>query len=239
MEEFDSLVPNSMDFDIGYYSGKQNKKHWLIEENDLKEMYDNMKKSQSVLLWCDRRMQGPQQLPEQKRKRCANQDAPKSKRFELEMEVDDIVTQLKDIHGDKFTAPQLRMWARYVQAGHYRDLVEPPPLPALKGIPPKRDRKESLSDAIAGAAITFINAMRSPESNVKANNVVINAQTPPKNDPTNSVIVGISPGRATDLRMKKLKELRELQALLEQSILNEAEFAEQKAIVLESLRKLQ
>ena len=69
----------------------------------------------------------------------------------------------------------------------------------------KEREKESLSDAIAGAAITFINAMCSPESNVKAkNNVTINAQTPPK---TNSVIVGISPGRATELRMKKLKEL--------------------------------
>ena len=89
------------------------------------------------------------------------------------------MTQLKDIHGDKFTAPQLRMWAHYVQAGHYKDLVEPPPLPALKGMPPKRDRKESLSDVIAGA-ITFINAMRSPESNVTVNNVVVNAQTPPK-----------------------------------------------------------
>ena len=38
--------------------------------------------------------------------------------------------------------------------------------------------------------------------------------------------------------MKKLKELRELQALLEQSILSEAEYAEQKAIVLKSLHKL-
>ena len=38
--------------------------------------------------------------------------------------------------------------------------------------------------------------------------------------------------------MKKLKELRELQQLLESKILNEAEFTEQKAIVLESLRKL-
>ena len=80
---------------------------------------------------------------------------------------------------------------------------------------------------IAGAVITFINAMRSPESNMKAN-VVINAQTPPKNGPTNSV-VGISPGNAIDLYMKKLKELQELQALLEQSILNGAEFAEQKS----------
>ena len=200
MEEFDTLVPNSMDFDVGYFSGKQSKKQWLIEENDLMEMYENVKKNQSVFLWCDRRMHGAQQPPEQKRKRPANQDAPKSKRFELETEVEDIVTQLKDIHGDKFTAPQLRMWARYVQDGHYKDLVEPPPSPALKGVPPKRDRKESLSDAIAGAAITFVNAMRSPESNVKAN-----AQTPPKSDPTNSVIVGISPGRATELRLKKTK----------------------------------
>ena len=47
--------------------------------------------------------------------------------------------------------------------------------------------------------------MHSPESNVKTSNVVINAQTPPKNDPTTSVVVGISPGRATDLRLKKLK----------------------------------
>ena len=60
-----------------------------------------------------------------------------------------------------------------------------------------------------------------------------------KNYSTTSVVVGISPGRATDLRLKKLKELRELQALLEQSILSESEFVEQKAIVLECLRKLQ
>ena len=239
MEEFDTLVPNSMDFDVGYFSGKQSKKQWLIEDNDLKEMYDSMKKNQSVLLWCDRRMQGAPQPSEQKRKRSANQDTPKSKRFELDMDVDDTVTQLKDIHGDKYTVPQMRMWARYIQAGHYNDLVEPPPLPAFKGVPPKRERKESLSDAIAGAAITFINAMRSPESNVKSSNVVINSHTPPKNDSTTSVVVGISPGRATDLRLKKLKELRELQALLEQSILSESEFVEQKAIVLECLRKLQ
>ena len=70
--------------------------------------------------------------------------------------------------------------ACYVQVGHYKDLVEPPPLAALKGIPPRRDRKESLSDVIAGAAVTFINAMCSPESNVKASNVVVNAQTLPR-----------------------------------------------------------
>ena len=101
---------------------------------------------------------------------------------------------------------------------------------------------ESLKDVIAGAAVSFVNAMRTPDysnSSVKAqNSVVINAQSsPPKAVPNVDMAAGISPCRATELRMKKLKELRELQ-LLESKILNEAEFTEQKAIVLESLRKL-
>ena len=50
--------------------------------------------------------------------------------------------------------------------------------------------------------------------------------------------VGISPGKVTELRMKKLRELRELQALLEQNILTQQEFMEQKQLVLDSLRKL-
>ena len=52
------------------------------------------------------------------------------------------------------------------------------------------------------------------------------------------VAPGISPGRITDLRMKKLHELRELQGLLEQNVLTQEEFAKQKQMVLDSLRKL-
>jgi len=37
------------------------------------------------------------------------------------------------------------------------------------------------------------------------------------------------------LRLKKLEELRELQSLLEQNILSEEEFMEQKGLVLDSL----
>ena len=52
------------------------------------------------------------------------------------------------------------------------------------------------------------------------------------------VATGISPGKITDLRMKTLQELRELQGLLEQNILTQQEFIEQKQLVLESLWKL-
>lgn len=50
--------------------------------------------------------------------------------------------------------------------------------------------------------------------------------------------LGVSPGKAIDLRMKNLQQLRYLQQLYEDNILSDRELAEQKRIVLESLRKL-
>lgn len=50
--------------------------------------------------------------------------------------------------------------------------------------------------------------------------------------------IGLSPGKIAELRMKKLQELRELQQLYEQSTLSQAEFMEQKSLVLDALRKL-
>lgn len=49
---------------------------------------------------------------------------------------------------------------------------------------------------------------------------------------------GISPGRTTDLRIKKLQKLKQLQQLLEENVINREEFDEQKALVLNALRKL-
>ena len=53
MEEMDTLVPPSLDFQLGYFSGKQSKKHSLIEEGDLKGMYAKDSRT-SIFLWCDR-----------------------------------------------------------------------------------------------------------------------------------------------------------------------------------------
>ena len=43
---------------------------------------------------------------------------------------------------------------------------------------------------------------------------------------------------AGELRSNKMQELKELQQLLEQNIVTDAKFAEQKSLVLNSLRKL-
>ena len=52
------------------------------------------------------------------------------------------------------------------------------------------------------------------------------------------MVLEYPPSKITDLRMKKLQELHKLQALLEQNVLTQQEFIEQKQLVLDSLRKL-
>ena len=50
--------------------------------------------------------------------------------------------------------------------------------------------------------------------------------------------VGMSPLKAAGLSMKHLEQLRYLQQLMEDGVISEEEFIEQKKIVLETLRKI-
>ena len=50
--------------------------------------------------------------------------------------------------------------------------------------------------------------------------------------------VGVSPGRAVELRMKNFEQLRYLQQLYDDGILTQIEYEEQKEKILSSLRKL-
>ncbi len=90
----------------------------------------------------------------------------------------------------------------------------------------------SLADAITGAVKTFTDAVKPPptsaslviENNNNNSNSISTSMASPNTTQSNGV--GISPSKITDLRMKKLQELRELQALLEQNVLTQQEFIE-------------
>ena len=49
--------------------------------------------------------------------------------------------------------------------------------------------------------------------------------------------VGLSPGRMIELRMKNYEQLRYVQKLYEDNIITEAEFIEQKALILKTIRE--
>ena len=118
---------------------------------------------------------------------------------------------------------------------NHESFDDPPNLPPFSGVQPKK--KASLAEAITGAALTFASVARTPDISQNNSQSVVIAPSSPKASatPVAPAAVGISPGKVTELRMKKLRELRELQELLEQTI---QEFVEQKQLVLNSLRKL-
>jgi len=72
--------------------------------------------------------------------------------------------------------------------GTHDDLEEPPRVPMITGLVPKRQIQETLSDALADAAAAFVKAFHSTPT------------TSVSNTPTSSV--GISPGKTADIRMK-------------------------------------
>ena len=251
MDEFVELVPATTDFQIGYFRGKQSTKYWIMCQDDLDMMNESLLKGKgNILLWCDGRSTDSMDSPDcassrgRKRKSPSVSEPVLSKRQQLDENIQDTVKELKEKHGSKYSFPQLRLWARMIAARNHDSTDSPPLIPAITGIQPKREKKPSLSDAITGAAITFANAVRSPsvqQHNKQSIVIPSDAMSSPiRPNPSHSVAesTGISPGKVTELRMKKLRELRELQELLEQNILTQQEFIEQKQLVLDSLQKL-
>ena len=50
----------------------------------------------------------------------------------------------KKEQGDKYSMPQLRLWARCIVSENHESTDEPPDLPPITGNGPKKPRKQSL-----------------------------------------------------------------------------------------------
>ena len=55
-------------------------------------------------------------------------------------------------HGSKWNSPRLTLWARCICTEHHSSYKDPPDLLAFKE-PETKKRKESLTEALAGAAV--------------------------------------------------------------------------------------
>ena len=126
--------------------------------------------------------------------------------------------------------PRLKLWAWCIASGIHDNYDNPPDTPAFSGAAPKCARKESLSEAISGAAVAIVKAL-STDPKEKASEGLQSICPPGP---------GVSPGHAVDLRMKNFQQLRFLQQLYEDNILDEKQYAEQKKKkgILQSLRNV-
>ena len=103
---------------------------------------------------------------------------------------------MKEKHGSSYETPKLRFWARMVASNLHNDLDSPPQIPAFTGTASKRHR-EFLSDALSGAAVAFVKVFSDEQPNKSSN-----GQT---HSSSNSTSLGVSPGKACELRMKNFE----------------------------------
>ena len=104
--------------------------------------------------------------------------------------------------------------------GLHESINDPPQVPMITGHVKKKGQ-ESLSEALAGAAVAFAKAFSS---------------SPVRSSQSTSTL---SPCKAAELRMKHLEQLKYLQQLMEDGVLSESEFIEQKQAILDALRNIQ
>ena len=206
MEELKDEVPSTTHYDVGYYE-KRSSKCWLVTTEDLAEMYSGLK-TDEVLLWCDAEVSDDKRSDGRRKKR----DGGTSSRLDEE-DVDEHYKTLTEKHGDSFSVPQKRLWARTLHCGTHDSYDTPPPLPMF-GPQPKRPKKDSLADTITNAAVAIMKATTPPTSVAQ-----------PSQQAPSSVVM--SPGKSVELRMKNLQQLRFLQQLFDDNILSETEFLEQ------------
>jgi len=228
IDEFAETVPDTVNFNVGYFDGRQQAKLWLVTNEDLASMYSKYRTGE-ITLWCDGRQSDRDRIGEEVRsKRKRDSEANVSRRQEREEEVDTVFKDLKEKHGNKFDIPRLRLWSRIICSNLHEDMEKPPDMPAFSTVT-KKPRKESVTDVLAGAAVAFAKAF----SNEKANQTSESASV--SHSPVTS---GVSPSKAIDLRMKNFEQLHYLHQLYDDGILNTKEFTEQKQNILTSLQKL-
>ncbi len=228
VDTFSEHVPETMEFDMGYYTKPGSQKRWIENSKDLEAMY-NSNCNDDITLWCDGRIEsGSAQVP--KRKSSGDtKDEPLSKRAKKEEEIETTYRSLRAKHGEEFSDPQLRLWARMQVNGLHADLENPPNVPAITGQPVKRKRDEKshpLTEAIAGAATAITKVLVSSQR----------PSTPPSISMSKST--GISPASKANSSGQYLEQLRTLQQLRENGALTEEEFCAQKQLLLHNLSGL-
>lgn len=157
MEEIKTaLVIDISPTQLGYIEpghGLKGKQRWLTTDDDLVTMYECYTRTKEIILWC---FTEKPKTPLEKKPSCAQSESTCSKKAVIAMkisEVEELIKQLKDKHGTKYSVEQLNAWAHLLHVESHKSLVDPPDLPYFRGTK-KRKREDSAEDIDSGPGPT-------------------------------------------------------------------------------------
>ena len=171
-------------FDIGYLQGST--AVIIRNEADLAKVWEKLKKSTSVTLWCDGlKKQSSESKPCHKQQRILSSmlsDSNKSdsdesvqtKRKKTENQVSLIIASLKKQHGDLYSPMQYRLWGEMKAGGLHESLSDPPSTSMFMRTGSKsteiKKREASTSDSIS-LAINHLASAIAPSAQEPAHNI--------------------------------------------------------------------
>lgn len=213
-------------FNVGYLQRKTQAKQWIVCNQDVESMY--AQSSEDISLWCDQRLDESAISNSASKKRSSGAEkTPPAKRTnyaEREDAIEEITTELNEIHGDDYSYPQYKLWARLIACGQHADKENAPNVPMITGSYSKERKQKADSpnfgEVIAGAAVAIVKALKdSPEKSA-------------------SVTSTVSPGKRASLSGQYLKQLEVIQKLKDEGVLTLTEYQAQKQRIMNNLQQL-
>ena len=143
-----------------------------------------------------------------------------------EEELEKYVSELQEVHGDKYDYGEYKLWARMIKNRQWKDKDTPPNLPMIRG-KAGRKGKTDVVDTLATAAVAIIKALQLSDARPKSPAATV-ARTAD----------GMSPGKKVQLQSQYLNQLKEIQNLRDENVLTANEFQAEKDTILQTLREL-
>ena len=230
-EVFPRDIPSTTEFQIGYLKG--NTKHWIVEERDLRAMYNSFNDESKITWWCDGRSEIADASRSEgesasKKRKTDVQDVPS---LSVTADDDEVYKKLKAKHPDMANS-RLRFWAKLISWGRYDDYDNVPPIPLLQdgSSSSKKNKKSNLSDALVDAAMAFAQSCRSSH---------VTSESPKRATISTGISSKLSPMKYAQLRRSSLEDLKTLKSLYEENIISVSEFADEKERIFSTLKSLQ
>ena len=142
--------------------------------------------------------------------------------------VEEYEQKLQVKHQDKYSRFQIKLWAEMLATGVHTDLDNAPAASMFgRDKHAKRQQSESANEheSVMGQMMTVMNTL-------------CKTLTPSRAESENRVKLTLSPMKRAELRSKYLQQLSELRQLLDQNILTEEEYEEQRGDLVDSMRLL-
>lgn len=227
---------DSENMEVGYFIGS--KKLWINSRLDINDVWDTVEKGEKLTLWCldstpresQKRKHDEHAAEEdsQPKKKCPQQSAAaaiEERRSKAKANEE----KLKELHKDKWSPFQYKLWGDMLANGTYKSFEEPPVYASMFSREEKRSHTLA-SDATSAVAVSGM---------VMAMNSLCEALIPKeKPQPQLGQSTMASPMKNAQLRGMYMKQLNDLRQLYDGGIVNKEEYEEQRSDLVKLMQQL-